>query len=410
MRVLMLTSSYPKARGDGTAPFIERIVLQVARRGHAVDVVLPSHPDLVTEGRMGDLPVRFHPHARGPTRRSVWGYATSMQADRRLRPSAWAVAPVALWSALATLRRLTSRATYDLVHVHWLLPNGPVAAQAAAAAGLPLVVSVHGSDVFVAERNRLLRALARWVLRNSRWVIACSGDLARRVRALAPDSPDCEVVPYGVDAAELQAGDPQRWRERAGAGPGDFLIAGLGRLVAKKGFSKLIEAAAILDRDGVPVRVALGGDGDLQADLARLARRQDCAARISFVGAVPHDEVGAFLRAADVVVVPSVRDERGNVDGLPNVLLEALAVGRPVVSSCIGGIPDVIADGRNGLLVPPGDSAGLAKALGRLRREDGLCRRLAHAAEQTARELSWERYGERLLAGYERVRSRRREH
>jgi glycosyltransferase involved in cell wall biosynthesis len=70
----------------------------------------------------------------------------------------------------------------------------------------------------------------------------------------------------------------------------------------------------------------------------------------------------------------------------------------------------VIEDGRNGLLVPPGDSAGLAKALGRLRREDGLCRRLAHAAEQTARELSWERYGDRLLAGYERVRSRRREH
>jgi glycosyltransferase involved in cell wall biosynthesis len=409
MRVLMLTSSYPKARGDGTAPFIERIVLQVARRGHAVDVVLPRHPDLVTEGRAGDLPVRFHPHACGPAGWSVWGYASSMRADRRLRPAAWVVAPLALFSALATLRRLTARTAYDLVHVHWLLPNGPVAARAAAAAGLPLVVSLHGSDVFVAERNRLLRALGRWVLRRSRWVIACSGDLARRVRALAPDGPECEVVPYGVDAAELRGGDPQRWRERAGVAAGDFVVAGLGRLVAKKGFSRLIEAAGILVRAGMPLRVVLGGAGDLTEELVRRARRQDCGARISFVGAVPHDQVGAFLSAADVVVVPSVRDERGNVDGLPNVLLEALAVGRPVVSSRVGGIPDVIEDGQNGLLVPPGDAAALAEALARLHGDEGLRRRIALAAEQTAGGLSWERYGERLMAGYERVRSGGRE-
>jgi glycosyltransferase involved in cell wall biosynthesis len=403
MRVLALTSSYPKFPGDGTAPFIERIVAETARRGHEVDVVLPRHPDLVTEGRSGGRSLRFHPFYAGPSRRHVWGYASSMHADTRLRPVAVAVAPVASLSALRVLRQRMRAVRYDLVHAHWALPNGPIAALAIAGSSLPLVVSFHGSDVFVAEKSTVLRAVARWVLRRAAWANACSRDLAERVADLgiAPNAPD--VLPYGVDVAEFAGGDRATWRSRVGAKDGEFVVVGIGRLVAKKGFGYLVRASALLRSRGIPVRLAVGGTGDLEATLLDEARATGCEAFVSLVGNVPHDEVGGLLAAADAVAVPSVRDERGNVDGLPNVLLEAMAAGRPIVASRIGGIPDVVEDERNGLLVPPADATALAAALRRLREDIDLRSRVASAARASAAERSWAAYGDRLMRGYEGV-------
>lgn len=397
MRILAFTSSYPKFPGDVTAPFIESMVHGTARRGHAVDVVLPRHPDLVTADRAHGLPIDLVPFFAGTRRRFAWGYATSLEADRALRPAAVLVAPLASASALACLLALIARRRYDLVHAHWIVPNGPVAVLAAAAGRLPLVVSVHGSDVFLAERHAGLRPAARWVLGHSRRIIACSRDLAARATALGGASASLQVLPYGVDLPGPE-GDGAEWRARLGAREGELLVLGLGRLVAKKGFVHLIRAAGLASERGVPVRVAIGGGGDLAAELAAEGSRG--AQNVRLIGAVAHDRVAGFLRAADVVVVPSVVDEEGNVDGLPNVLLEALAAGKPVVASRVGGIPDVIEDRRNGLLVPPADPRAIAAALAELAADAALRGRLAAAAVQTARCRSWDAYVDRLLAIY----------
>ncbi len=150
--------------------------------------------------------------------------------------------------------------------------------------------------------------------------------------------------------------------------------------------------------------MAIGGVGDLAGRLAEEAAELGCADSVHLLGNVPHDQIGGLFRAADAVAVPSVRDEKGNVDGLPNVLLEAMAVGRPVVSTRIAGVPDVVDDGQSGLLVPPADDDALADALARLRADPSLRARLGAAALQTARRLSWASYGDQLVAAYERVR------
>jgi glycosyltransferase involved in cell wall biosynthesis len=404
MRVLMITTSYPKFPGDVTAPVIEKIVFELAGRGHAVDLVLPRHPALELGGRERGLPVRFFPFYAGSPRNYAWGYASSMRADRELRPRALVMAPVAFVSGLATMRRLAANNRYDVIHAHWVLPNGPIAALAAG--GLhppPLVLSLHGSDVFVAERSAVLAVIARWTFRRTSWIAACATDLARRAVRLGASPERVVTLLHGVDVGELAGGGASAWRERAGAGEEDFLVVALGRLVAKKGFSHLLRAAALLEARGLPVRVAIAGSGDLAATLAAEARALSCRDRVRFLGDVPHGEVGALLRAADAVAVPSVRDEMGNVDGLPNVLLEAMAVGRPVVSTTIAGIPDVIADGENGLLVDAGSAEGLADALARLQADRSLGERLGTAALDKARALSWTSYGDQLLAGYERA-------
>jgi glycosyltransferase involved in cell wall biosynthesis len=404
MRVLMITTSYPKFPGDVTAPVIEKIVFELAGRGHAVDLVLPRHPELVLGGRERGLPVRFFPFYAGSGRSYAWGYASSMRADRELRPRAMAMAPLAFLSGLATMRRLAASNRYDVIHAHWVLPNGPIAALAAGGSRRPpLVLSLHGSDVFVAEKSAVLAGIARWTFRRTSWIAACATDLARRAVRLGASPERVVTLLHGVDVGELSGGGAGAWRERAGAGEGDFLVVALGRLVAKKGFSHLLRAAALLEARGLPIRVAIGGSGDLAVRLSAEARELSCRDRVRFLGDVPHDEVGALLRAADAVAVPSVRDEMGNVDGLPNVLLEAMAVGRPVISTTIAGIPDVIADGENGLLVAAGSAEALADGLARLRADRSLGARLGAAALDKARALSWRSYGDQLLAGYERA-------
>lgn len=409
MRVLMITSSYPKRPGDVTAPMIEKIVLELGRRGQPVDLVLPRHPELVLAGRDRGLPVRFFPFYAGSGKNYAWGYASSMRADRELRPRALAMAPVAFFSGLATMRRLAAANRYDVIHAHWVLPNGPIAALATSSDGPPLVVSLHGSDIFVAERSRALAAIAGWTFRRASWVSACASDLRERAIRLCAPADRVVTLPYGVDVGDLASGDAAEWRRRAGAAEHDFLVVGLGRLVAKKGFSHLLRAATSLRARGLPVRVAIGGTGDLAARLETEARDLFLGDRVRFLGDVPHGEVGGLFRAADAVVVPSVRDERGNVDGLPNVLLEAMAAARPVVATRIAGIPDVVDDRENGLLVPAGVDDALAEALARLYADRTLGGRLGAAALEKARSLSWQSYGDRLLAGYERaIRGARR--
>jgi glycosyltransferase involved in cell wall biosynthesis len=390
----MVTSSYPKYPGDVTAPFIESIARGVADRGHRVDVVLPHHPEL---RRGDDEPVRFLPYRYAPRDEwSRWGYAQSLEADHRLRRGAYLLAPLV---AVALRRALSQRLQderYDVVHAHWLVPNGVLVDDITRAHGAALVISLHGSDVFVAERLAPARWMARRALRRAGAVTACSADLHRRALALGAPARRTHTVPYGVDVEAFAPREAApEVRRRLGVAEDAFLVLGLGRLVEKKGFSYLVEAAA---RTG-GVEVVIAGEGDLRGALTEQARALHAPVRL--VGALDRETMAGALSEADVVVVPSVVDRAGNVDGLPNALLEALASGRPVVASRVAGIPDVVEDGVNGVLVPERDAGALAQALRRLAREPETRERLGREARRQAMErLSWEAAARRFEECY----------
>jgi glycosyltransferase involved in cell wall biosynthesis len=383
MNVLMVTSSYPKFPGDVTAPFVESIARGVAERGHAVDVVLPHHPDL---RRDGAEPVRFFPYRYAPREDwNLWGYAQSLRADVSVRWGAWLLLPLVAGALRAAVSGRLQERRYDVVHVHWVVPNAALIVDIVGAHRVPLVVSLHGSDVFLAERLAPARALARRALGEAGAVTACSDDLRERSLRLGSPPQRTRTVPYGVDTAAFS---PERAsagpRPRFGAPAGATLVVAMGRLVEKKGFATLVEAAA-----RVPgVHVVIIGDGDLRGELERRAR--DLAAPVTFTGALERAEAARALAAADVMAVPSVVDRAGNVDGLPNAMLEGLASGRAVVASRVAGIPDVVEDGANGLLVPPGDAAALAEALRRLAAEPETRERLGREARRRAEgRMSW---------------------
>jgi glycosyltransferase involved in cell wall biosynthesis len=384
MNVLTITSSYPKYPGDVTSPFIESITEALAERGHTQDVVLPHHPEL----RRPPGRVRFYPYRYVPfDARGGWGYAESLASDVRVKPRTYALVPLAALGLRRTVAERLRARRYDALHVHWLVPNAALVFDLARAHALPLVISLHGSDVFLAERSLPARLLAGGALRQAGAVSACSSDLRSRALALGAPPRRTRTVPYGVDATAFSPGASGAGvRERFGIPANAFLVLGVGRLVEKKGFRVLIDAAAMLPG----AHVLLAGDGSLREELRRHA--EALRAPVTFAGALGRDLMPGAFAAADVVAVPSVVDRSGNVDGLPNALLEALAAGRPIVASAVAGIPDVVSDGRNGLLVKAGDAAALAAALRRLKDDAEARGALAAAARRSAeRELTWAR-------------------
>jgi len=399
--VVMVTTSYPRFPGDSVGTFMEPIAKGVAARGHEVHIVAPWHPRL-TRAKSEDG-VFFHFFKYAPVRAlNVFGYAAGLQADVKVKSSAWIAAPLALAAGWFKAMRVAQKRRATVMHGHWVVPGGLIAA--AARPGLPLVVSLHGSDVFVAERTAPARTAAARVFARAGAVTACSSDLARRAIALGAATERIEVVPYGVDAARFRPAAPDdraRVRGTAGIEAGVPLLFAAGRLVRKKGFEYLIDA---LRGVGAPAQLALAGTGDLDGELRARAAAAGVADRVRFLGDVPQDAVAGWFAAADVAIVPSVRDASGNVDGLPNTVLEALASGTPVVATPAGGIGSAIDDGRTGILVPERDPSALARAIGGLLADAPRRARLGAAGRASVEaRFGWGAAAARFEAAYDRA-------
>jgi glycosyltransferase involved in cell wall biosynthesis len=404
--IVMVATSYPRFAGDIHGTFMEPIARGLAARGHAVHVVLPWHPKLDRPLQGGGVtlhPFHYAPHAS----LNVFGYAEGLKADVALRWTAWASAPLGLVAGIAATRRVVQRVGATVVHGHWVVPGGAMAALAAA--GRPLVVSLHGSDVFVAERHAVAGTVARRTFARARWVTACSTDLRERAIELGADAARSSVIPYGVDADAFPRDAATRARGRAllGVAPDVPLVVTIGRFVKKKGFEYLIDAVPALVARHPAVQVVIAGHGDLEAELRSRAWNAGVTDHVRFPGLLAHQAVPLALAAADVAVVPSIRDDAGNVDGLPNVVLEALASGTPVVATPAGGIGSVITDGDNGLLVPERDGAAIAAAADRLLADPGLAAGLgARARSRVHAEHGWSGVARQFEAAYHAARAR----
>jgi glycosyltransferase involved in cell wall biosynthesis len=314
VKVVVLTTSYPRHADDVAGSFVRDGVEAVRAAGVDVHVVSPA------EFRH-------------------YGIAYGDGIVNNLRASPWKALALPLF--LLAFARAARRAARDadVVHAHWLPSALP-----ALATRRPLVLQLWGSDVALARR---LRLLARWLVRRARVVVCASTALADDARALG--ARDVRVIPNGV-AMPDRIGEPDE--------PPHILYAG--RLSEEKGVHELAEAAR-----GLPLVVV--GDGPLRSLFP------------DALGFVPPAQLGLFYERAAIVVVPSRRE------GYGMVAREAMAYGRPVVATAVGGLIDAVEDGATGLVVPPRDSAALRAALERLLGDHTLRRSLGAEAARRAR-------------------------
>ncbi len=373
------------------APFILHIARSLAARGHEIHLVAPYHPGLEWPAREGA--VTFHFFRYAPLARwCIWGYGRSLQSDVSLKPGVVALLPAAAIAAALSLRRLQSQSPFDFIHAHWLLPNGPIASLARRGR-IPLVVSLHGSDVYVAWKGNAYRFAAKHALRRAAAVVGCSEELVSGARRIYQGDRLYHTLPYGVDEEVFRPGEDVQ------KDPVSILAAG--RLVEKKGFEILLRAVAQMQ---TPAHVSIAGDGDLRGRLEEIAAELGLGERVSFLGNLSQPEILKLYRSCAIFCLPSVRDSGGNVDGLPNVMLEAMSSGMAVAASRVGGVPQVMRDGENGLLVDEKQPAALAAALDALAGDDELRRRLGAAARRTILDgFTWRQYGQRFEAILESV-------
>jgi glycosyltransferase involved in cell wall biosynthesis len=408
VNVLAITSSYPRYEGDPTAPFIESITRHVAARGHAVHMLVPAHRLWRRPPVEGNI--HFHTWQYSPVRSwTPWGYAASLEAGVRIRRPLYALAPIVTATGFRAASSLLARSNFDLVHVHWVIPNGPIGAAAARRHGLPLIVSLHGSDISVAERVSALGRAARICFERAAVVTAPSEDLLARAGRLGARG-RLELVPYGADVEALEAepGAGEAVRERLGLGRDQIVVAGIGRFVHWKGFNFLVEAFAKAARTVPELRLVFVGDGDLRDALGAHARSLGVVENVTFVGLVTREEMPAYLAATDIVAVPSIHYD-GYVDGLPNVALEAMGAGKALVASRVGGLPQLVRSGENGLLVEEQDADALAEAIVTLARDPELRQRLgSHGRRVISESMTWDDVATRFEAVYKDARKSQR--
>ncbi|HEV8265503.1 MAG TPA: glycosyltransferase family 4 protein [Gemmatimonadales bacterium] len=396
MRVLHIVTAFPRTSDDVITPWLVELIKRQGAAGHEVEVLTSSYRGLGDHVFDG-IPVhRFRYFFRR------WENLTHEETapDRMRRSLLYRIMPAFyILAGMIAAWRLNRRQRYDVLHVHWPLPLALFgwAAQAGAAATPPppVVTTFYGVELRWVKRSMpFLKRFLAWAARRSARVVAISSYTAAELRELAPDIP-IAVIPYTTSLPEPSPS------QASVDGPPAVLF--VGRLVERKGVRYLLEAmAALRDR---PVRLVVIGDGAERARLEAAARELGVADRVEFRGRISAADLQDAYANAVAFVLPAVVDARGDTEGLGVVILEAMSYGTPVIASRIGGITDIVEDGRSGLLVPPGDAGALAAALRRLLEDRDLARRLGDAGRRRVREqFSWDAITARWEAVYRSLR------
>lgn len=273
------------------------------------------------------------------------------------------------------------------LHSHFIAEPADVALLAARLLRLPFSISAHAKDIYLSPPGDLRRKLQA-----ARFTVTCTEANRQVLAAIAPQAPVLRMY-HGVDRGLFHPG------RRLLPATGRPLIVSVGRLRAKKGLDCLIDACALLARRGQPFECEIVGYGQEQSRLQAQIEASGLQGQVRLVGKLAREQVIERYARAAVYVQPSRIAADGDRDGIPNVLLEAMAMGLPVVASRVSGIPELLADGLNGLLVEPDDAGLLADAITRLLAHPALCGELGCQARRTVTERFDNDHNLQLLCG-----------
>lgn len=308
-------------------------------------------------------------HLQEAARSPVRYFGSMILALRQEGRKGWPV-----FARAVTLARAAREMEISHLHAHFANEPASIAACAAHLSGMTYSISAHAKDIYTADRQSL-----RPKLNNARFVVTCTECNRSHLAGIAGENPNIHRMYHGIDFNRFTPAKAERQETP--------LILSVGRLREKKGFVTLIQSCALLRDRGVNFRCEIVGYGE---DHEKLQRQIDISGlhdRVELVGTMNHDQLIELYSKARLFVLPCQVTANGDRDGIPNVLLEAMAMELPVVTTDVSGIPEVIVDHENGLLVPPQKPAVLADRIEAVIENDSLRQRLGRNGRETVKAL-----------------------
>ena len=388
--LLLFTSTFPRWSEDEEMPqFIFELGKELTKYFN-VHILAPHAPRSSELEEMDGMIVIRYPYFY-PRSSQCLAYGTGILSNIRKHKLAIPQVPTFFISQARALKATVKDYKIDVVNSHWMVPQGLTAALIKPRSDFSHILTIHAAGLFALRRWPMGKQMARLITKQSDAIFSVSSynkeileDLIRkRVRA--------DILPMGIHTHFYQEKlDMQSARNELGLSNGKVILY-LGKLSEKKGVSFLLRAFNVVLEDWPTATLVVVGKGDLEDSLKVEAKILGISGKIIFAGWQGKSNVKKYLAASDVVAVPSIIDSRGETEGLPVVLLEALASGKPVVATRVGGATDIIIDGQNGYLAMPENAQDLALKIGQLLEMD--TETLTQNAEASVQKFDWVNIG-----------------
>jgi len=378
LKVLMLTSSYPRNKADSAGLFVRHLAENISQRGIEVHVLTPSD---AKGGTFIENNIVIHRFQYFPLTSQGLAYGSGILPNLRCQPWLWIQVPFFIFCMTYSLFRIIRKENPSLIHVHWILPQGLVAVIAKMFCNVRVITTAHGSDAFTLKGS-LLDSLKRIVLcKSDAWT---SNTRATSMAIGQTRLPKPQIIPMGVHVKRFQNGRPERLR--AELSKDDFLVLFVGRLIKEKGVEDLLKSISLLPPDLINrTHLWIVGEGDQVHWLKNYSDTLGTGANVRFYGPIANDQLADFYSAADLLVMPSTE-----VEGQGLVILEAFAARLCVIATRVGGISEAVEDGYSGVLIEPHHPEQLSTAIQKLLYSDQLRRELTeNAFSKVQRYYDW---------------------
>ena len=424
MKVLVIGSVYPRFQEDAEVPWLRTSVAHLKKAGIEIQVLAPAYKGLKSHDIDGTHVNRFR---YAPANWEILTHEEGAPSKMASKPWLQLLAIPYIINGFFQCIRICRKWRPDVIHAHWPFPHAYIALGAAKLFRIPLVLNFHGAELLLIRKKKWVKPLLKFAIGQAQAIFANSSFTAGKIKALR--NVDVEWSPYGTtletNKDESNAScHPERnvvkSKDPVTIVPhpvnGKFKILFVGRHIERKGICYLIEAAKYLPRDKFEIRIV--GVGDLTEQLKAQAEAMQSVilnesegssqgnqpANIIFTGKLSPEDLANEYKTANVFTLPAIVDHKGDTEGLGVVLIEAMELGLPIVASNVGGIPDVVVDGKSGILVPEKDPVALADAFKRLEADATLIQKLlAGARKRIEKCFTWDGIIERQIEVYKKV-------
>jgi len=389
--LLLFTSTFPRWPSDQDIPLFVYELGKELTRHFNVFVLSPHAPGAKKEEVMDQMRVIRFPYFY-PDQSQSLAYGSGILANLKSNRGALLQIPSFLFCQWRALKKTIRRHNIDVINSHWMIPQGWIASFLPQSDSVKHVLTIHAAGLFALRRLAFGKCMARRIVDRSDLIYCVSRYNHEVLEKLTGHTVESRILPMGIHTgyySELLDTAPLRRELQLES---EKVILYVGKLNEKKGVTYLLKAFEKIKDEVSSTQLVIVGTGILEDTLKHETHKAGLSPRVHFAGSQNKETVRKYFKAADVVAVPSIIDSGGETEGLPVVLLEALACGKPVVATRVGGAPDAIRDGHNGFLVPPKDPDSLALKLKEALQGESAS--LSQNAMQSVQLYDWQRIGQ----------------